>query len=115
MLRAGAAHAATVSMSDTNAPPLSLGSILITNLFATYNTPAHGSDFGPGSNVGAGGSGGGSDGMYTDIADDKAAVGQSFTTGANAAGDKVVAGTPKGRVLHTHLFSVSAGHLSLPL
>src|SRR5260370_29904764 len=82
MFLAVAAHAATVSMSDTNAPPLSLGSILITNLFVTYNTPAHGVDFGAGSNVGAGGSGGGAEGTYTYNADDKAAVGPSFTTDA---------------------------------
>src|SRR6266446_2445486 len=104
MFLAGPAQAATVSMSDTNAPPLSLGSILITNLFATYNTPAHGVDFGAGSNVGAGGSGGGSDGTYNYIADDKAAVGQSFTTGANAAGYKVAAVTLRA-VVYTSTFS----------
>src|SRR5215471_13747151 len=92
MFLAGAAQAATVFFSPTNAPP-SLGSISISNLFAPYLSPAHGSDFGGGSNVGSGGNGGGSDGSYTYIADDKAVVGQSFTTGTNAAGYKVVAVT----------------------
>jgi hypothetical protein len=89
---AGAAQAASVFFSPTNAPP-SLGTISISNLFTPYLSPAHGSDFGVGSNVGAGGNGGGSDGTYSYIADDKAVVGQSFTTGNNPGGYKVVAVT----------------------
>lgn len=90
---AGTAPAASVFFSPTNAPPSSLSTISISNLFTPYLSPAHGSDFGVGSNVGAGGNGGGSDGTYSYIADDKAVVGQSFTTGANAGGYKVVAVT----------------------
>src|SRR5215469_6892320 len=92
MFLAGAAQAGSVFFSPTNAPP-SLGSLSISNLFNPYFSPAHGSDFGGGSNVGSGGSGGGSDDSYTYIADDKAVLGQSFTTGNNAAGYKVVAVT----------------------
>src|SRR5690349_16593760 len=63
MFLAGAVHAATVFFSPTNMPPVSpLGSIFISNLFNAYISPAHGSDFGAGSNVGSGGNGGGSGG-----------------------------------------------------
>src|SRR5215475_4255222 len=66
MFLAGAAQAASVFFSPTNAPP-SLGSLSISNLYNPYLSPAHGSDFGSGSNVGQGGNGGGSDGSYTYI------------------------------------------------
>ncbi|PWU19216.1 MAG: hypothetical protein C5B50_07135 [Verrucomicrobia bacterium] len=93
MFLAGESHAATASLTPSNAPPPVVGSVAISNIFNAYYSPAHGSDFGVGSNVGSGGTGGGSDGTYTYIADDKAVVGQTFTTGTNAAGYKVLAVT----------------------
>jgi hypothetical protein len=88
------AHAATVFFSPTNAPP-SLGSISISNLVGAPASPAHGTDFAAQSNVGTG------DGTYTYLADDKAVVGQSFTTGTNAAGYKVVAVTLRAVIYNT--------------
>src|SRR6266481_6139165 len=91
---AGAAHASTLSFSS-NAPVVVLASVSISNLVGAPVSPAHGTDFAAQSNVGTG------DGTYTYIADDKAAVGQSFTTGTNAAGYKVVAVTLRAVIYST--------------
>jgi hypothetical protein len=91
MFLACAAHAATVSFTGSNTPPTSLGAVVISNGIPPYQTPAHGQDFGAGSNVGEKSTDNGSDGTYAYIGDDKAVVGQSFLTGTNPAGYKVIA------------------------
>src|SRR5215831_18054231 len=88
-LLASAAHAANITINHSNAPPTGLSSVVISNVVPFYYTPAHGSDFGAGSNVGEKSTDNGSDGTYTYIADDKAVVGQSFMTGPNPGGYKV--------------------------
>src|SRR3989442_1548098 len=53
---AGAARAGSISFNNTNDPPFNpLASLYITNLFDAYLSPAHGTDYGQGSNCGNGG------------------------------------------------------------
>jgi hypothetical protein len=75
------AHAATVNFS-TNAPVV--GSIIISNLTGAPPSPAHGNDYGPDSNI---------DPIFTYVANDKSVPGQTFTTGPDPNGYKVVAVT----------------------
>lgn len=85
----GAAHAAIASFS-TN-PPV-LGSIIISNLTGSPPSPAHGSDTSPSTNVNS---------LFTYVAFDKTVPGQTFTTGADPNGYKVLAVTLRQVVYNT--------------
>ncbi len=85
----GYLQGATVTFS-TNAPVL--GSIIISNLTGGPPSPPHGTDYGPDSNI---------DGNYTYVADDKSVPGQTFTTGSDPNGYRLVAVTLRQVVYNT--------------
>ena len=88
---AGAARAGSISFNNTNDPPFNpLASLYITNLFDAYLSPAHGTDYGQGSNCGNGGTTGldpNDASVYTGAG---GWVGQSFVTGAAGTGYKLI-------------------------
>src|SRR5438445_4003212 len=91
MFVAGAARAGSISFNNTNDPPFNpLASLYITNLFDAYLSPAHGTDYGQGSNCGNGATTGldpNDASVYTGAG---GWVGQSFVTGAAASGYKLI-------------------------
>ena len=75
----------------TNAP--ALGSIIISNLTGAPPSPDHGTDYSPDSNI---------DGSYTYVADDKSVPGQTFKTGTDTNGYKLVAVTLRQVIYNTY-------------